>query len=150
MYVILTGSLFLCRSGVWDLTSPLSRGEKKQNKTKQKNNNNNKTWVWSLAYILMEKLVFRCTQSTFQWDTSRDRMVVIIMVQCAVLLLLRVRRSRRKYVALPICAWNWPSTSDCGVDFVGISFPYAWYLCVAGPHKFSSSVRVGIFKGCVW
>ena len=30
--------------------------------------------------------------------------------------------------------------------FLGFSFPYAEYLCVAGPHKFSSSVRVGISK----
>ena len=51
-----------------------------------------------------------------------------------------------RYVALPLCAWNWPSTSDVGVRFVGISFPNAGYLCVAGTHKFSSSVRVGIFK----
>ena len=33
------------------------------------------------------------------------------------LLLLRVRRSRRRYVALPLCTWNWPSTSDFGVVF---------------------------------
>ena len=36
-----------------------------------------------------------------------------------------------------------------GSYFVGFSFPYAGYLCVAGPHKFSSSVSVGIFKVCV-
>ena len=60
--------------------------------------------------------------------------------------LLRVHRSRRKYIALPLCAWNWPGTSDFGVGFVGIPFPYAGYLCVAGPQKSSSLVRVGTFK----
>ena len=62
------------------------------------------------------------------------------------LLLLLDRRCRQKYVVLPLCAWNWPSTSDFGIGFVGISFPYAGYLRVAGPHKFSSSVSLGIFK----
>ena len=31
------------------------------------------------------------------------------------LLLLPVCRSRRRYVALPLCAYNWPSTSDFSV-----------------------------------
>ena len=56
------------------------------------------------------------------------------------------RSTKRKYVALTIRAWNWPSASDFGVGFMEISFPYAWYLSVAGSQKFSSSVRVGIFK----
>ena len=78
-------------------------------------------------------------------------LILQFMHKCVVffLLLLRVRRSRRRYVALPLCAWNWPNTSDFGVGFVVVSFPCVGYLCVAGPHKFSSSVTLGIFNAHV-